>query len=340
MDGNKRTYTFIMKILAEMNAPLGAARVARELSVRGINLSPRTVRFYLLKLDQSGMTRLVSRRRGRELTELGRDELANTNIVEKIGFVSARVDDLVYGMSFDVETGAGSIIANVTFIPERDLERSINCMEPVFRLGLGMGSSLIVAHAGESLAGQVVPRGMVAFGTVCSVTLNGVMLSHGIPVVSRYGGLIEVDKKMIPTRFVELVEYKGTTCDPLELFINAGLTRVNDFEKTGSMVLGASFREVPTAAIPEVRRLHSLMEEKGLGSIVKIGMPNQPLLEIPVADGRTAIIVLGGLNPIAALCESGVEVEMDSLSGFEDILRFAHFKESIRLGRRQSPLID
>jgi len=42
----------------------------------------------------------------------------------------------------------------------------------------------------------------------CSVTINGIFLKAGIPVTSRFGGVVEiVDGK--PERFISLISYEG-----------------------------------------------------------------------------------------------------------------------------------
>jgi len=64
----------------------------------------------------------------------------------------------------------------------------------------------------------------------------------------------------------------------------------------------------------DVRRMHAA----GLGGILAVGRPNQPLLGIPVAAGYSGMIVVGGLNPIAAIHEAGLPVTIRSLAGLED----------------------
>jgi repressor of nif and glnA expression len=131
-----------------------------------------------------------------------------------------------------------------------------------------------------------------------------------------------------PVRFVELIEYVGTTLDPLEAFIRAGMTRVRDCVQEGSGIIGASFREIPSAAADDAKRIAEAMKAHGLGGVMAIGSPNRPLLDIPVAEGRTGIIVIGGLNPVAAVHESGIRVSMISLAGLEDIRSFGTVEEA------------
>lgn len=323
---NKAIKLAILRVLQEMDGPAGAARIMQNLSSEGAGLQPRTIRYYLLQMDREGLTKPVSRRMGRELTAKGRDELAHANIIDKVGFIASRIDALGYRMTFRNSTGAGTIITNVATIEKGYLVRALEYMNPVFARNLGMGTRLAIARDGQSLAGFKVPRGMVMIGTVCSVTVNGIMLSERIPVTSRFGGLVEM-RDWKPVRFVEVIEYRGTTIDPLEFFISANMTRVRECAKTGNGVVGASFREIPSVAAEDVRRTRVEMERHGLGGIVAIGRRNQPLLDIPVAEGRSGMIVLGGLNPIAALHEAGAKVSIQSLAGLEDFGSFVPFQK-------------
>jgi len=336
---SERTRLSILRVLNELSGPAGAARITSRLSALGIALQPRSVRFHLQGLDKAGLTRCVSRRLGREITERGRAELSHANVMEKVGFIAARVDVLGYRMSYELMTDRGTIIANMGVIKQRDFSRAVLRMRPVFARGLGMGQRVALGMGGETLAGFGVPSGSIALGTICSVTLNGVMLRAGIPVQSRFGGLVEM-RDGRPVRFVELMEYSGTTVDPLEVFITAGRTSVLQCAESGSGIIGASFREVPSPALEEIGRLRRAMAARGLGGILTVGKPNCPLLDVPVAEGRTGILVIGGLNPIAALHEAGIPVAIQPLSGLAPIAAFVRFEEIALKGRRRSPYVD
>jgi repressor of nif and glnA expression len=314
----------ILKVLQEIRGPAGAARIQERLRAAGVNLQPRTVRFYLLQLDREGLTRPVSRRTGRELTDRGHQEVAHANIVEKVRFVASRIDLLVYRMTYDLRRGTGSIVSNLAFIPKHYLVRALEDMRLAFAKRLGMGTKLAIIREGEPFGSTSVPSGRVALATVCSVTANGILLKEGIPVTSRYGGLMEI-KDGKPTRFVALIDYNGSTLDPLEVFISAGMTRVRECAQTGDGVVGVSFREIPAAAVSDVKRIKKEIESQGLDGILSIGTPNQPLFHVPVGEGRAGLIVSGGLNPIAVLREVQAEVEFHSLAEVEDINRFADF---------------
>lgn len=317
MSKKEKLQMAILKVLNEATGPVGAARIKASLIATGLDAQPRTIRFHLLQLDRQGLTEIVSRRAGRAITRRGREELSRANVIEKVGVVASRVDSLAYQMSYRPTREGGTVVVNVSMIYPEHLNRALNEMKLVFRHNLAIGSRLLVAGAGQAIARGIVPENYVALGTVCSVTVSGALLHEGIPVRARFGGLLEV-RNRLPVRFVELIEYQGSTLDPLEVFIQAGMTRVRDVVLTGSGILCAGFREIPSVALEDVRRIERRMRAMGLGGIVELGQPNQPLLGVPVAEGHAGMIVYGGLNPIAILQESGIPVKIKSLAGLED----------------------
>jgi len=329
MKRSDKTRLAILKALAERDGPVGAAKLSDQVAGFGVTAQPRTIRLYLLQMDREGLTECVGRRQGRRITDKGREELARANIVEKVGFVAARVDNLSYRMTFNLRAGRGTIIANVALIDRRAFHLALREMEPVFAMGYGMGNKLMVAEPGNRIADVLVPEGMMGIGTVCSVTINGIMLKEGIPVTARFGGLVEV-REGHPLRFVQLLEYSGTTVDPLEAFIKAGMTAVRECARQGSGIIGASFREIPTSALSDLERIARDMNTRGLGGILAVGRPNCPLLDVPVADGRAGLIVVGGMNPVAAVHEAGIRVTMLSLAGLENVERFLDYQEVLR----------
>jgi hypothetical protein len=289
----------------------------------GIDMSQRTVRYYLAMMDQEGWTRSCGKK-GREITPRGEEEVASSFVTEKVGLISARVDELTYQMTFQPRRRAGTIILNVSTVPAARIHDAVQEMLAVYEAGLGMGRYVALARPGDALARLRVPEGRYAVGTVCSVTINGLLLGEGVPTLSRFGGLLEVCDGE-PVRFTEMIHYSGSSLDPLEIFISGRMTSVREAARTGRGIVGASFREVPAVAVPRVRQLQAKLERIGLGGIVAIGKPNRPLLEIPVGEGRAGLIVIGGLNPLAAVHEAGIETHNKALTGlvdFDDLMDY------------------
>ncbi len=179
---------------------------------------------------------------------------------------------------------------------------------------------------GERVGDIIIPPGMAGFGTVCSITLNGVLLSHCIPVHSSFGGLLELRNKKL-VRFVEIIKYDSASLDPLEAFIRSGMTEYAGAVRNGNGRIGVGFREVPADSRDRVIDLIERLKEAGLGGFLLVGWPGQPLLEIPVPEGRTGIVVIGGLNPIAILEETGTRIHSRAMAGMVGYERLFHYQE-------------
>lgn len=315
----------ILRVLKEAEQPLTSARITEELAALGQEISERTVRFYLQAMDRDGLTENLGKK-GRRIAPRGLEELAAARVIEKVGFLSAKIDQMTYRMDFDLSTRSGTVVINMSVLDPEQLLRSAGHIRRVFKEGYAMGRLLTLLRSGERVGEIVVPEGKVGVGTVCSITLNGVLLQYGIPTYSRFGGLLEIQGKK-PTRFVEIITYDGTSLDPLEVFIRSGMTNYVGAAEKGNGKIGASFREFPAASRNRVRALGQRLDEVGLGGLLKIGGPGQPLLEIPVGEGRIGAIVIGGLNPVAILEETGVHVYSRALAGLVDFERLFPYQE-------------
>jgi repressor of nif and glnA expression len=316
----------VLTALRDTGGPAGATRVARQLEMGGVEAHARTVRFHLLALEREGLVRTVTRRRGRVLTDRGSAELARAPAIGKLGLVAARIDALAYRMGFSATSGRGTIVVNTALVRRGYLERAIEEANHVVRAQLSLGDRILVAREGETIGDLHVPKDHVAIATVCSVTWTGILMKFGIPVTSRFGGLLEI-RDGRPLRFTELIEYAGTTLDPLEVFIGAKMTSVRQCARTRSGVIGAGFREVPALALNDVQTVRQLTQRRGLGDILAVGRANQPLLGIPVSEGRAGIVVAAGLNPIAAMIEAGADVSIQSLAGLVDYGKTVNLQE-------------
>jgi len=314
----------MLRILRDAGEAICSAAITHQLKSYGFDLSSRTIRLYLKQMEVNGLVSKALRGRdgGRVITPLGLDEIHNAQVVDRVGFTSTKIDALACQTTYNLALRTGLIVLNVSTLDEECLPAAFRVMLPVFQAGLSMGRYLALARAGERLGNFLVPPGKAAVGTICSVTLNGVLLKHGIPVGSRFGGVLEL-QNLECVRFTEVIEYAGSSLDPLEIFIKSGLTNVHQAALTGNGRIGASFREVPSAVAGTVQSIHRRLEQLGLGGILMMGTPNQPLLDFPVPEGKTGFIVTGGLNPMAAVEESGIStfnVALCTLYPFEKLI--------------------
>ncbi len=318
----------ILRVLRDAGSAVSSGDIARAIQAYGLDFSPRTIRLYLKRLEQEGLVEGAARGRngGRRISEQGIAEIANAAALDRLGFTAARVDRLAWEMRFDPVKCQGKVVLNVTLIDQAYLPHACREMAVVYQAGLGMGNYLALVPAGEKIGNFEVPPRKVAIGTVCSVTVNGVLLDHRVTAVSRFGAVLELCNGE-PSRFTDLIAYDGTTLDPLEIFIKAKLTAVHNAAVTGNGRIGVSFREIPSPALPDLEQVRDRLDHIGLGGILLIGKPNQPLLDFPVHEGRTGFLVIGGLNPAAAIEEAGIPTTNMALSNLYDFEKLIHYQQ-------------
>lgn len=326
---NERSRKKLLSILRVLKAagsqPMGGADIQHALQLEGVDISERSVRLYLERTDKEKLTESLGRR-GRLITEAGLQELGSAHIIERLGFLSARIDQMTFRMTFDLATRAGTVVVNTTLVTPRHLAHHAGAISKVYAKGYAMGTLMALLKPGERCGEFAVPEGHVGLATVCSITLNGVLLKAGIPVHSRFGGLLEL-RKGEPIRFVDVITYEGSTIDPLEVFIRSGMTNYLGAIANGDGRIGAGFREIPAESREKVTDLARRLQEVGLGGFLQIGRPGQPLLEIPVSEGRAGAVVIGGLNPVAIFEEKGERVFSRALSGLIEYERLFPYSE-------------
>lgn len=324
-DKKTRKRLAILDVLESVEGPLSSQRITETLQENGHDISERTVRLYLQQLDEEGLTHAVGRR-GRLLTSRGEAEHGASRLMERVGYMATKIDQMTFQMSFDLELRSGTVAVNTALVTAAVLESRLSMIVKVFEKRYGMGSLVCLLRPGEQLGDLVIPDGMVGLCTVCSVTLNGVLLKHGVPTRSIFSGLLELIDGQ-PIRFSELINYDGTSLDPLELFIRGRMTDYVGAITTGTGRIGAGFREVPADSYDLVVSLADRADRIGLGGFLRIGRPAQTLFNIPVRQGCCGAVVIGGLNPIAILEETGERVKAWAMAGLLEFHRLFPFHE-------------
>jgi repressor of nif and glnA expression len=191
---------------------------------------------------------------------------------------------------------------NAYLVPYALVPALCDDLEAVFRSGLAVGSRVLFAPPGGDILGRRVPDGCIGLGTMCSLTIAGMCQRRGIPSHPIFGGLLHFDGRQ-PQHFLEMIRYDATTLSPNEVFIRANLTSVAQVATTGTGAITASFREVPAAALPALERLRQECMAMGFPGILLMGRPGQPVLNVPVHEGRVGVVFATGLNPLACLWE-------------------------------------
>ncbi len=197
-------------------------------------------------------------------------------------------------------------------------------MKGVFGAELCISDLVAVASEGERLGEVIVPKGKVGLATVSSITISGALLKAGIPLDSRFGGILQI-RNQEPLRFVDLIEYTGSSLDPSEVFIAGKMTSVGEAARKGNGKILASFWEIPALARPKAENVIKRLELAGMRGLVVLGRMAKPVGELPVAPNKVGMILESGLNPVAAAVEAGIEVINHTLSGVIDFKKLRSF---------------
>jgi len=212
---------------------------------------------------------------------------------------------------------------NVSLFPKEKFNKALQAMKPAFEKGLSVSELVAVASEGEQLGEFIVPEGKTGLATVCSIVINGVLLKAGVPTDSRFGGILQLRNRE-SFRFVELIHYAGSSLDPSEVFIKAGMTSVREAAKTGGGRILANFRQIPALCRDVAEEVVAELREAGFGGLLVMGNTSDPVCEIPVELNRIGMILLGGLNPVAAAEEAGIEAEnhaMSTVMEYQDLIK-------------------
>ncbi len=326
MDKQQKKRLAILDVLRHSGDVVSSTRITELLTAQNVDISERSVRLYLRELDEEGLTQNLGRR-GRAITEKGRREADASRVLEGVGLLSGKIDLMAYQMDFDPALRRGSVVVNVSSIPIGEFtEKRLDLIERVFSKGYSMGKLLTLLGAGESCGGHTIPEGHIGIGTVCSITMNGVLLRRGVPTTSRFGGLIQLHNG-VPSHFSDIIHYDGTSIDPLVVFIRSGMADYIGAVTTGNGRIGVSFREFPSDSVDAVRSISKQLETIGLGSLLCLGSPGQSLYGVSVGPQRVGAIIIGGLNPMSIFEETGVRVRSSALSGLVDFNNLFHYTE-------------
>ncbi len=187
----ERKIISILKVLSESSEPLGSIIIARELERHGIFLSERGVRYHLRITDERGYTQPLGRD-GRMLTPQGLNELKMALAPEQVGFILEKLELLAFHTTFDPQKRTGQLPINTSLIDKDNFKKALSAMGEVFKAGICVSELVATASEGEKLGSVVIPSGKNGLATVCSVVINGILLKSGVPIESRFGGVLKV----------------------------------------------------------------------------------------------------------------------------------------------------
>ena len=324
----ERKITAILKILSESPLPLGSRIISRLLEEQGIYLGERAVRYHLKIMDERGFTRSVGHKDGRTITAPGLEEMRNSLVTDKIGFIGSRIERLAYQTSVGLRSATGRVPVDVSLFAREDLPRALKIMKGVFAAGLCSANMVTLAGEGNKLGEVIIPPGKVGLATVCSVAVNGCLLKAGIPAYARFGGLLQLRGGQ-PFRFVDLIEFSGSTIEPADIFIAGKMTGVLNASASGDGKVLAGYHEIPMLSVNKAGELLQRLKNSGLINFAALSRPGENICEIPYNHDRVGLITLSGLNPVAAVIESGIEAATRAMAGLAEVTSLHPFTDLI-----------
>lgn len=234
--------------------------------------------------------------------------------IHRVKFILSKAWNLIHKVNFDLETRLGQVIANISYVDNKDRDDALDIFEEVMKTWPEYCTSRYFQILSE-------PTGKIGIVTVCSLTIDGILTKQGISTIPQYSGILELGTR--EPRFIELTAYSGSSLDPHEIYLSKNMTSILNTTPNGSRIL-ASLREIPYIARPEALKFFEDLEDAGF-SIINVGKPSELIYNAKVERYHVGVVTPGGLNPIAAIKESGIPVEAKAVETMMDISKMEEF---------------
>jgi repressor of nif and glnA expression len=241
-------------------------------------------------------------------------------------FINHSIEDFAMQVTFDPVSGDGKVVYNLSVIKNEDLDFAISTLKDAYKTGVTVSGLVKFFSSEQKIAGYVVPKGCTGICTLCSITFDGLLIRRGIPINPIGGGVVEIEKRT-PLRFTHIIMYEHTTIDPLQVLISQKTTSITSVMRTGSGAILANIREFHMEAESRVGTVLDELSSSSFSGILEVGMPNLPLLGVPVSPQFVAIAAVGGTNPMAAIREGGRWVQIQAMKGLMEISQMEEIRD-------------
>ncbi len=224
----------------------------------------------------------------------------NKNHYKKTPFLLSKMWNLIEQVEFDINTKKGKIISNISYIDKDDFEKTLTIMEDTYNENSQHINPYykIIESPDDNKLG---------IGTICSLTIDGILINNGIMCSPKYGGLLELSEKPL---FIDLISYNGSSIDPHKVFIAKGMTSINSNLKSKRIL--ASIKEVPYIARDNAVEKLEILKSIGF-SVYRIGKPREIIYNAKVDNYNIGIVTGSGLNQIAAIKEGDIDIEVKAM---------------------------
>ena len=213
----------------------------------------------------------------------------------------------IQNVTFDINKEKGKIISNFSYVNKEDLDESLEIMAKTYK----DNPDFINKHY------QVVKLDdRYAIVTICSLSIDGILINNKIISTPKYGGLLEITNN---PQFTDLISYSGSTLDPHKIFISKKMTDICNKKR-----ILASVKEIPLIARDESVEIFEKLKEIGF-PIYKIGKAREFTYNANIENYNFGVVTGSGLNQIGALKENNIPVDIKAISKhclFENMEKF------------------
>ena len=220
---------------------------------------------------------------------------------EKISLVLSKSLNMIQQVNFDVEKQKGDIIANISYVHRDHIDRALSIMEDTYN------DNPKYINPYYKLVDHPEKDDMIGIATICSLSIDGILINNGIMSNPTYSGLLELTE---PPLFIDLISYNGTTLDPHKIFLSKNMTSITGSDGPDKIL--ASVKEIPYISRDHAVELLEILNNIGF-SIYKIGKPREFVYNSKVDNYNFGVITGGGLNSIGAVKENGVPIQVKVL---------------------------
>ncbi|VVB93091.1 Global nitrogen regulator NrpRII [uncultured archaeon] len=246
--------------------------------------------------------------------------------MNEIMFIISKIESMMYEVTFDPVKGNGKIITNLSIIDEANFEEVIGFLRQAVHSGLAVSPYIKIIRPGEKIGDVRIENGKIGIATLCSITIDGILLKAGVPVKPKFGGVVEIHDGS-PLRFTDMLTYDSTTIDPLDVLMSQELTSITEMVNTGSGKILANLREAPMAARDRIEQVLDSLVKAGFSCILEVGEPNSDILGVQVGRDKLGIAIIGGTNPMALIQEHGININTQEMSFLIDISEMSHIDD-------------
>ena len=332
---DQRTYD-LLRLIAD-RGPIGSIRLVTLLRRHGYSIEDRTVRLLLSDLDEAGFTEKIPGR-GRRLTAEGAAELERGQVGGRLEQVRARIATLTGQVTYDPVEDTGEVVACAVDVPRGELGDALSSLDVLVDTPLDP-----IPVAVDPSGNDGSSHGRVRVLAPSSITLDGVLLSHGINAELQTAGVAEYhpdpDPDQFPhdghldstnggaiLRYADAISGTGSTVDVTRLLIEADRDDVRpalDGSDRPSLFV-VDNREYPLIRYDEAHDLAVEVRDH-LGGVFDVRKPREegPFPSDP-PDWEFASMTYGAVGELvlSLLVTDGYADDWETLSGLVPRSRF------------------